>query len=42
MRRVGTPSEVSAAVAFLCLGGASYITGEILCIDGGFTKNGNY
>ncbi|KAI3961959.1 hypothetical protein MKX01_028385 [Papaver californicum] len=40
MRRLGNPNEVSCLVAFLCLPSASYITGQIICIDGGFTVNG--
>lgn len=40
MRRVGEPEEVSAAVAFLCLPAASYITGQCLSVDGGFEVNG--
>ena len=35
MGRPGTPSEVAAAIAFLCTPAASYITGQILVIDGG-------
>ncbi|KAI3904840.1 hypothetical protein MKW92_041067 [Papaver armeniacum] len=40
MRRMGNPNEVSSLVAFLCLPAASYITGQIICVDGGFTVNG--
>ncbi|KAK7395249.1 hypothetical protein VNO78_15799 [Psophocarpus tetragonolobus] len=35
--RMGEPKEISALVAFLCLPAASYITGQVICADGGFT-----
>jgi 3-oxoacyl-[acyl-carrier protein] reductase len=35
MKRVGTPEEVAALVAFLVSEHAGYITGQIISIDGG-------
>ncbi len=40
MGRIGEPEEVAAAVAFLCLPAAAYITGECLAVDGGFLRHG--
>jgi 3-oxoacyl-[acyl-carrier protein] reductase len=33
--RTGTPEEVANAVAFLAAAEANYITGQVLCVDGG-------
>ena len=35
MKRVGEPSEIADTVAYLASDAASYITGEIVAIDGG-------
>ncbi len=40
MKRIGEPEEVAAAVAFLCMPAASYITGECIAVDGGFLRYG--
>jgi tropinone reductase I len=40
MKRVGLPEEVAAAVAFFAMDRASFITGQNLAVDGGFTING--
>lgn len=34
--RLGTPDDVAAVVAFLCSSHASYITGEVVDVTGGF------
>ncbi|PYO72069.1 MAG: hypothetical protein DMD64_12445 [Gemmatimonadetes bacterium] len=39
MHRVGTPAELAAAVVFLASERASYITGAVLQVDGGFTRS---
>ena len=34
-KRLGTPEEIASAVCWLSSDGASYVTGAILCVDGG-------
>jgi NAD(P)-dependent dehydrogenase (short-subunit alcohol dehydrogenase family) len=36
--RVGKPSDIAAAVLFLCGDGASFITGQTLVVDGGMSR----
>nr|GMD58375.1 tropinone reductase homolog [Ipomoea batatas] len=38
--RLGMPNEVSSVVAFLCLPAASWLTGQIITLDGGKTAYG--
>jgi len=40
MKKVGNPEDIAAAVAFLCMPSAAYITGQCIAVDGGFTING--
>ena len=36
MRRVGTPEEIASVVSFLCSAEASYVTGQVIHVNGGF------
>jgi len=40
MGRVGEPREAAAAIVFLCLPAASFVTGQTLAADGGFLAYG--
>ena len=39
LKRVGTPEDVAHLVCFLCSEESSYITGQVIVIDGGLTIN---
>ncbi|WP_192823377.1 SDR family oxidoreductase [Rufibacter sp. LB8] len=39
LKSIGNPEDVAAAVAFLCMPAAAYITGQCLAVDGGFSVN---
>jgi len=35
MKRLGTPEDIAPLIVFLCSDGASYITGQVINVDGG-------
>ena len=35
LKRLGTPQDMAAAVAYLCSDDASYVTAETVCVSGG-------
>jgi 3-oxoacyl-[acyl-carrier protein] reductase len=37
MRRIGKPEEIALVVAFLAGDDASYMTGQVLLVDGGLS-----
>ena len=39
MGRMGHPEELAAAATFLASERASYITGAVIQVDGGFTRS---
>jgi NAD(P)-dependent dehydrogenase (short-subunit alcohol dehydrogenase family) len=40
MKRVGKPEEIASVVLFLAGDGASFMTGEYICVDGGLMAKG--
>lgn len=37
MKRTSQPAEIADVVCFLASSGANYMTGQVLCVDGGMT-----
>ena len=40
MRRFGEPDDLSGAIVFLAADAASFVTGHVLAVDGGFLASG--
>ena len=40
LKRICKPGEIASVTAFLCMPGASYLTGQCIAVDGGFSVNG--
>ena len=40
MHRLAAPEEIAGPIVFLCMPASSYITGQILTVDGGLTAQG--
>jgi 3-oxoacyl-[acyl-carrier protein] reductase len=37
VKRLGTPDDIAAAASYLARDGAGFITGQVICVDGGMT-----
>lgn len=42
LRRIGTPEDIAAVVSFLASDAASYVTGQVIAVDGGMTLGGGW
>lgn len=42
LSRAGEPTEVAGLVTFLCLPISSFITGQVMCVDGGYSRSEYY
>ncbi|MEV5516070.1 SDR family oxidoreductase [Streptomyces flaveolus] len=40
MKRLGEPYDIAAAVAYLASGDSSWVTDQVLTVDGGLTAAG--
>jgi len=39
LRRLGTPEDIAEAVAYVSGDGAGFLTGQVICVDGGLTMS---
>jgi NAD(P)-dependent dehydrogenase (short-subunit alcohol dehydrogenase family) len=40
LRRYGSEEEIANVIRFLCSDEASYVTGQVIAVDGGFESTG--